>query len=164
VPLNDTAGALLRSLPSRFHSRWVFPSTTGKAPLNATNFRQRVFNPAVRETGIENFRLHDLRHTFASRLAMAGVDLNTIRELMGHETLAMTLRYAHLSPAYLHHAVKQLDPGGCFGGRQGIRGHPRAHPSGINPRNRKIGPRLAWTLERIPKLDVAGSSPVARSL
>jgi len=116
VPLNDSATAILRSLPSRFHSRWVFPSGTGKTPLNRTNFRQRVFNPAVREARIENFRWHDLRHTFASRLAMKGVDLNSIRELMGHKTLAMTLRYAHLSQSHLHHAVKQLDDGGSFGG------------------------------------------------
>jgi site-specific recombinase XerD len=116
VPLNDTATAILRSLPSRFHSRWVFPSRAGKTALNATNFRQRVFNPAVRRARIENFRWHDLRHTFASRLAMKGVDLNSIRELMGHKTLAMTLRYAHLSQSHLHQAVKQLDDGGSFGG------------------------------------------------
>ena len=116
VPLNGTAVAILRSLPSRFHSRWVFPSRAGKTPLNATNFRQRVFNPAVRRAGIDNFRWHDLRHTFASRLAMKGVDLNSIRELMGHKTLAMTLRYAHLSQSHLHQAVKQLDDGGSFGG------------------------------------------------
>jgi site-specific recombinase XerD len=109
VPVNNTATAILHSLPSRFHSRWVFPSRAGKTPLNATNFRQRVFNPAVRRAGIENFRWHDLRHTFASRLAMKGVDLNSIRELMGHKTLAMTLRYAHLSQSHLHQAVKQLD-------------------------------------------------------
>ncbi len=84
--------------------------------MDATNFRQRAFNPAVHEAGIENFRWHDLRHTFASRLAMKGVDLNSIRELMGHKTLAMTLRYAHLSQSHLHHAVKQLDDGGSFGG------------------------------------------------
>ena len=116
VPLNDTAAAILRALPSRFHSRWVFPSRAGKTPLNATNFRQRVFNPAVRKAEIENFRWHDLRHTFASRLAMKGVDLNSIRELMGHRTLAMTLRYAHLSQSHLHQAVKQIDDGGSFGG------------------------------------------------
>jgi len=116
VPLNDTATAILRTLPSRFQSRWVFPSRVGKTPLNATNFRQRVFNPAVLRARIENFRWHDLRHTFASRLAMKGVDLNSIRELMGHKTLAMTLRYAHLSQSHLHQAVKQLDDGGSFGG------------------------------------------------
>ena len=123
VPLNDTAMAILRSLPSRFHSRWVFPSRAGKTPLNATNFRQRVFNPAVLQAGIENFRWHDLRHTFASRLAMKGVDLNSIRELMGHKTLGMTLRYAHLSPTHLHQAVKQLDAGGSCGGS--TTGHSR---------------------------------------
>jgi len=117
VPLNDTTMAILRALPSRFHGRWVFPSTTGKTPLNATNFRQRTFNPAVRGARIEDFRWHDLRHTFASRLAMNGVDLKTIRELLGHKTLAMTLRYAHLSPSHLHQAVKQLDAGGGSDGR-----------------------------------------------
>jgi integrase len=130
VPLNDGAAALLRALPSRFHSPWVFPSTTDTTPLNATNFCQRVFTPAVRKAGIENFRWHDLRHTFASRLAMKGVDLNSIRELMGHKTLAMTLRYAHLSQSHLHHAVQQLDAGGSFGGSSS--GKARA-PRGTHP-------------------------------
>jgi len=47
---------------------------------------------------------------------MKGADLNSIGELMGHKTLAMTLRYAHLSQTHLHQAVKQLDEGGSFGG------------------------------------------------
>ena len=60
VPMNDTARAILRDMPSRLQSQFVFPSKTGETPLNAANYRNRVFLPAVRQAGIKDFRWHDL--------------------------------------------------------------------------------------------------------
>lgn len=57
---------------------------------------------------IEHIRWHDLRHTFGSRLSMAGVDLRTIAALMGHKTIQMTMRYAHLSPKHNLNAVELI--------------------------------------------------------
>jgi integrase len=66
------------------------------------------FNHAAKAAGISNFTWHDLRHTFASRLVMAGVDLRTVQELMGHKTMAVTIRYAHLAPSHQARAVEKL--------------------------------------------------------
>ena len=65
---------------------------------------------AIRQAGIQDFRFHDFRHTFASRMVMAGVDLYSVQTLLGHKTPAMTLRYAHLSPGHLRQAVEVLAP------------------------------------------------------
>ena len=64
------------------------------------------FANACKEAKIEGVTWHTLRHTFASRLVMARVDLKTLQDLMGHKTLAMTARYSHLSP---EHKLKALE-------------------------------------------------------
>ncbi len=66
------------------------------------------FDPTVREARVPEFTWHCLRHTFASRLVMAGVDLRTVQELMGHKTIQMTVRYAHLAPKHQLAAVQRL--------------------------------------------------------
>jgi integrase len=68
-----------------------------------------AFATAVRRAEIVDFTFHDLRHTFTSRLIMAGVDLTTVKELMGHKHIAMTLRYAHLAPGHKRSAIAVLD-------------------------------------------------------
>ena len=108
VKMNNRVAEILRGLPSRLKSEWIFPSQSGASPINANNFINRVFTPALKQAKIANFRWHDLRHTFASRLTMAGVDLRTVQELMGHKTIAMTVRYSHLSPAHTLDAVNKL--------------------------------------------------------
>jgi integrase len=70
------------------------------------------FASACQLAGLSDFRWHDLRHTFASRLVMAGVGLRDLQELMGHKTIAMTCRYAHLAPSHQLEAVRRLDTWG----------------------------------------------------
>jgi len=109
VPMNDDVRELLRSLPSRLKSKWVLPSQAGGTPLDAKNFIRRVFEPALEAAKIKDFHWHDLRHPFASRLVVRGVDLRTVQELMGHQSYELTLRYSHLSPCHQLEAVQRLN-------------------------------------------------------
>lgn len=112
IPLNRVAWEVLVSVKQRkVLSPWIFTTTRGQ-PFY---WLDGTFKKALEKAGIENFRFHDLRHTFASRLRMAGVDLHAVKELMGHKTIAMTLRYSHLSPTYLREETERICQGGLVG-------------------------------------------------
>jgi len=70
---------------------------------------RRAFESACERAKLINFHFHDLRHTFASWLVMRGRPLKEVQELLGHQTITMTMRYAHLSPDRLRDAVASLD-------------------------------------------------------
>jgi site-specific recombinase XerD len=72
------------------------------------NLVPRWFTDAALEANVADFKWHDLRHTFASRLVMAGVDIRTVQELMGHKQITQTMRYAHLSPQHRTGALEKL--------------------------------------------------------
>jgi len=106
IPLNKAARDILSALCSQNNALadYVFTNSEGKPFTDI----KKSFKTALRKAKIDNFRFHDLRHTFASYEAMAGVDLNTIRELLGHKTMTMTMRYAHLSDEHRKQAVDLL--------------------------------------------------------
>ena len=105
VPLNKTALQALESLKQGNQTDWVFARKNGER-VKALDW---LFRKAVKLAGIEDFRIHDLRHTFASWLVSEGVDLVKVRDLLGHTSIKMTERYAHLMPDRLHDAVQVLD-------------------------------------------------------
>jgi integrase len=103
VPLNDAAISALKA---------VFESGVGKARVfmsaktsESLESGRHWFDDTVLEAKLKNFHWHDLRHTFASRLRMKGAPHEDIVDLLGHKSLTMTRRYAHLGPNKLHAVV-----------------------------------------------------------
>ncbi len=114
IPLNQTARALLKAKAKvrALHTEHVFQSEA-HTPLDPNNVR-RAFRRAVEQAEIEELHVHDLRHTFATRLVQAGVDLYKVQRLLGHQSPVMTQRYAHHSPESLRGGVEILDRGGTI--------------------------------------------------
>jgi integrase len=122
IPINETVRVVLTGLRTRIDVPWVFLDEEGhKFP----DTRKR-FEWACKQAKIVDFHFHDLRHTFASWLVMRGTPIVTVSELLGHKSLSMTMRYAHLSPAHKAEAVRSLDK--------------NLTKAGLNPRGgRKLG-------------------------
>ncbi|WP_449428818.1 tyrosine-type recombinase/integrase [Rhodanobacter umsongensis] len=105
IPLNTEALAVLKRWKKQHGGEGlVYPGASGERLGNIN----KSWDGLVTAAKLPDFRFHDLRHDFASKLVMAGVDLNTVRELLGHADIAMTLRYSHLAPAKLAAAVAML--------------------------------------------------------
>lgn len=107
IPLNREATLVLQGWRAQAEETdgLVFLNEAGER-FDRVNFSWRRL---LKDADIAAFRWHDMRHHFASRLVMGGVDLNTVRELLGHSDYAMTLRYAHLAPEHKLKAVEVLD-------------------------------------------------------
>jgi integrase len=105
VPLNTEALAALKDWKkSGSDSSYVFPGKGGGRMMHI----RRSWSGVAAKAKLKDFRFHDLRHHFASRLVMAEVPLNTVRDLLGHSDVKMTLRYAHLAPEHTAAAVDKL--------------------------------------------------------
>lgn len=117
VALNDTACAVLRRQIGN-HQINVFVHTTASKRNDGTSTaavrKMRVdsntaWRAALKRAGIENFRFHDLRHTWASWLVQAGVPLSALQEMGGWESIEMVQRYAHLAPNHLTEHARHID-------------------------------------------------------
>lgn len=110
IPINAALYDVLVTWKPLAHpeSPYVFAGESGE-PIQCM---KKSFGAVLKVARIESFRWHDMRHTFASWLVQSGVDLNIVRELLGHASLTMTMRYAHLAPDNKLRAVAALQLNG----------------------------------------------------
>lgn len=105
IPINKTLYNELHPLSKSSKGEYIFSDRNGR-PYGDI---KKSFLKALEKAKINDFRFHDLRHTFGSYLVMQGVDLKTVQQILGHKDIRMTMRYAHLSPEYVQKAVETLD-------------------------------------------------------
>lgn len=108
IPMNRVLKDTLENLDKNPDIEYVFSQSDGTPIKSVKTF----FWAALKSSGINHCRLHDLRHSFASRLVMAGVDIVTVQELMGHKSIIMTRRYSHPTPEHKKQAVNKLNISG----------------------------------------------------
>jgi integrase len=89
----------------RLDTHLLFPRTDGKKPVDL----RKPFTRAATAAGLEDFHFHDLRHTAASYLAMSGASLLEIAAILGHKTLSMVQRYAHLTQQHTSNVIERMN-------------------------------------------------------
>ena len=105
VPMDATLSALLRVYSRRLGTDLVFSSSSGGHIVDV----RTGFQNACKRAGLIDLHFHDLRHTFASQFVMSGGDLYILKEILGHKSITMTQRYAHLSPTYKIKAIDRMN-------------------------------------------------------
>jgi len=107
IPISGRLVEIFQKLrhKNQLKSPYVFCDAQGRR----FNSVKTSFRTACRKAGVDNFRFHDLRHTFASHLIMRGAGLKPVQELLGHSDIKMTMRYAHLSPGHLQESINLLN-------------------------------------------------------
>ena len=107
VFLSPNAKAVIERQP-RSGSPWVFPSPGNKKKHRSANSLDRIWKLARKQAGIEDVRLHDLRHSVASQAVLKGVPLPVVARLLGHSQVSMTLRYAHVAEREVEAAAERV--------------------------------------------------------
>ncbi len=102
IPMSERLKESLEDLRKNSGTDYLFPNPDG-TPIESVN---RSFHTALRKSGIAYCTFHSLRHTFATWAVMAGVDIVTVQELLGHKTIAMTKRYSHPTPNHKKKAIE----------------------------------------------------------
>jgi integrase len=107
VPLNSIALSIAKRRVEAAEGPYLFPHKNDKdQPMLKAN---NAHNKALKDSGIAKCRLYDLRHTWATRVAQAGVDVVTLASLLGHSKLVMVMRYVHPGEAHRIDAVKKVE-------------------------------------------------------
>ena len=107
VPINPNLLVELRKWKLKSRSEYVFPGPDGNM---RKDFRDALEN-ALKRAGLPRIRVHDLRHTFAANFMMSGGNILSLQKILGHSTLQMTMRYAHLAPELLHKEMEKINLG-----------------------------------------------------
>ena len=115
IPMNDTVYKLLKTLIlNKKEHGFVFTNRFGKPYKYEDSTYRKTFKRACEKAGIKNFRFHDLRHTFASWVAMKSKDLYALEKLLSHSSPEVTKRYAHLTDDYLRQVINSISDFGSF--------------------------------------------------